>query len=56
MFNQQKEDDKRDNYASELSRQSDKNVLQKSNLVLQKKLKSNQDGSGQFSCQLQHHS
>ena len=29
MFNQQKEDDTIDNYASELSRQSDKNVLQK---------------------------
>ena len=56
MFNQQKEDDKIGYYASELSRQTDKNVLQKSNLVLQKKLKSNQDGSGQFSCQHQHHS
>ena len=40
MFNQQKEDDKIEYYASELSRQSDKIVLQKSNLVLQKKLKS----------------
>ena len=29
MFNQQTEDDKIDHYASELSQQSDKNMLQK---------------------------